>query len=155
MMQRRKRTWLQVWFRGVIACAWMLPALVAGIALPGTAGGDVLAAEPAEEVPAEEMVTLVIDYADGVEKHFRQLPWKAGMTVLDVMQAAQRHPRASQFVYRSKGKTAFLTQIDDLKNEGRGRNWIFSINDEVGKRSFAVSEVKAGDRVLWKFAQYQ
>jgi hypothetical protein len=97
----------------------------------------------------------VIDYGDGVEKHFRELPWKSGMTVLDVVQAAQRHPRGSKFVYRGGAETAFLTQIDDVKNEGRGRNWIFSINGELGKRSFAVTEVKAADRVLWKFAQYE
>ena len=100
-------------------------------------------------------MALVIDYDDGVEKHFRELPWKAGMTVLDVIQAAQRHPRGSQFVYRSEGDTAFLTQIDDVKNEGSGRNWIFSINGQLGKRSFAVTEVKSGDRVLWKFTQYK
>ena len=105
--------------------------------------------------PVKATVGLVIDYDDGVEKHFRELPWKAGMTVLDVIQAAQRHPRGSQFVYRSEGDTAFLTAIDDVKNQGRGRNWIFSINGQLGKRGFAVTEVKSADRVLWKFTQYK
>lgn len=144
-MTQRRRTQLRLSdfrARGAIA------ALLAAMCL--TAAGDLAAAEP---VP--RTVALVIDYADGVEKHFRELPWSAGATVLDVMQAAQRHPRGSRFVYRGSGDTAFLTQIDDVKNEGSGRNWIFSINGQVAKRSFAVSEVKAGDRVLWKFTQYQ
>jgi len=114
------------------------------------------AAEAAKETaPAKKTVALVIDYADGVEKHFRELPWKPGMTVLDVIQAAEQHPRGSKFVYRGTGETAFLTQIDNLKNEGSGRNWIFSINGELGKRSFAATEVHAADRVLWKFMQYK
>lgn len=145
MKQRRKIQGLPVPFGRGFAVAVMLAAMLL------TAGrGPLLAAEPVKQT-----VVLVIDYADGVEKHFRQLPWKAGATVLDVIRAAQRHPRGSQFVYRGSGDTAFLTQIDDVKNEGGGRNWVYSINGEVGKRGFAVSEVKAGDRVLWKFTQYQ
>jgi hypothetical protein len=137
-------------------CGWRLNELAVALATilvaatMLTGGREASAAEPVRKT-----VTLVIDYADGVEKHFRELPWKAGTTVLDVMQAAQRHPRGIQFVYRSSGETAFLTQIDELKNEGGGRNWIFSINGEVGKRSFAASEIKAADRVVWKFTQYQ
>ena len=105
--------------------------------------------------PAKATVAMVIDYDDGVEKHFRQLAWKPGMTVLEVLQAAKQHPRGIQFMHRGDGDTAFLTQIDDLKNEGSGRNWIFLINGKLGQRSFAVTEVKASDRVLWKFTQYK
>lgn len=138
MMRRRHLPWVAVWLG--LGLAGLMSAV----------GQDVSAAEPAQAT-----VALVIDYGDGVEKHFRELPWKAGMTVLDVIKAAEQHPRGSKFVYRSAGDTAFLTQIDDVKNEGSGRNWIFSINGELGKRSFAVTEVKSADRVLWKFTQYK
>lgn len=129
------------------AAVWLglgLAALLSGFS-PDTSAAE----------PAKATVALVIDYDDGVEKHFRELPWKAGMTVLDVIKAAEQHPRGSKFVYRSAGDTAFLTQIDDVKNEGSGRNWIFSINGELGKRSFAMTEVKSWDRVVWKFTQYK
>ncbi len=120
------------------------------LALILAASGLASAAEPMPQT-----VTLVIDYGDGVEKRFSELPWKPEATVLDAIRAAEQHPRGSRFVYRGSGATAFLTQIDDVKNEGAGRNWIFSINDVAGKQSFAVSPIKAGDCVRWKFTEYK
>jgi hypothetical protein len=73
------------------------------------------------------------------------------MTVLDAMKAAQEHPRGIKLQFRGSGATAFLTQIDDLKNEGSGRNWIYRVNGELAERSFAVQKLEAGDAVLWKF----
>jgi hypothetical protein len=100
-------------------------------------------------------VRMVIAYGDGVEKHFTQLPWNDGMTVLDALKAAAQHPRGITFKYRGKGATAFLTQIDDLKNEGRQRNWIFRVNSKLADRSFGIVTLKPGDAVLWKFGEYR
>jgi hypothetical protein len=107
----------------------------------------------ADESP--QTAVLVIDYGDGVQKHFLDVACKGGMTVLDVLEAAKRHPRGIQFVYRGKGATAFLTQIDDLKNEGRGKNWIFHVNGQLADRGFAVFPIKPADKVLWKFGKYE
>jgi hypothetical protein len=96
-------------------------------------------------------VRLAIDYGDGVEKHFTSLAWREGMTVLDAMKAAQEHPRGIEFQFRGSGATAFLTQIDDVKNEGAGRNWIYRVNGDLAERGFAVQKLAAGDTVLWKF----
>jgi hypothetical protein len=120
------------------------PAAFALVAL--AIGGEILAAqEPAS------MVRLIVDYGDGVQKHFTALPWKDGMTVLDAMKAAQEHPRGVKLQYRGSGATAFLTQIDDVKNEGAGRNWVYRVNDQLADRGFGVFQLKAGDTVLWKF----
>ncbi len=56
-----------------------------------------------------------------------------------------------KFQERGSGATAFLTQLDDLKNEGSGRNWIYRVNGQIADRSFAVYRLEAGDTVLWKF----
>ncbi len=103
------------------------------------------AAEPAATV------RMVIDYGDGVEKHFTALAWQAEMTVLDALQAAKRHPRGIVFEHRGSGATTLLTKIDDVENEGRGRNWLFRVNDELGDRSCGIFVLKQGDAVLWKF----
>lgn len=104
---------------------------------------------------ARSTVTLIVDYGDGVEKHFTQLAWKQGLTVLQVLEAAQQHPRGIKFVYRGHGETAFLTQIDDLANEGRGRNWTYRVGGELPPRSFALCEVQPGDAILWRFGAYR
>jgi hypothetical protein len=102
------------------------------------------------EEPAAK-VEVVVNYGDGVEKRFTAVSWKEEMTVLDAMKHAQNHPRGIKIEYRGSGATAFLTQIDDLKNEGSGRNWIYRVNGELATRSFAIQELKRGDAVLWSF----
>jgi len=100
-------------------------------------------------------VKVTIDYGDGFQKRYTQIRWKPKMTVLDVTQAAVRHKRGIKIRYRGKGATAFLTQIDDLKNEGRGRNWLYQVNGKLADRSFAIYSVKSGDAILWKFGKYK
>ena len=102
-----------------------------------------------------ELVKLVINYNDGVEKHFTAIDWKPEMTVLDVMLAAKKHPRGIDFEYKGKGQTALLTKIDDVANEGRGHNWLYRVNGKPGDRSMGVFVLKPGDTVLWKFDKYQ
>ena len=111
--------------------------------------GTVRAAEQSNKV------ALVVDYGDGVQKHFPQMQWRESMTVLDLMEAAKKHPRGIDFQYRGRGPTAFLFQIDDLKNEGRGRNWVYRINGQLADRSFAVHAVQREDRVVWEFGEYR
>ncbi len=112
--------------------------------------------ETVKQAPeAAQRVVLVVHYGDGVEKQFTALNWKSGMTVLDVLEAARKHPRGIRFKYRGSGKRAFLTQIDDVENEGKGNNWIFRVNKKLGEESFAVTAVNAGDVILWEFGKYK
>ncbi len=115
--------------------------------------GEAVPVHAADEPP--KTVALVIDYADGVQKHFPQVRWKDGMTVMDLLEAAGKHPRGIRFEYRGRDATAFLLQIDDLKNEGRGRNWVYRVNGKLADRSFAVQKLEARDRVVWEFGEYR
>ena len=98
---------------------------------------------------------IVVDYGDGVQKHFTQLPWKDGLTVLGATQAAQKHPRGIKIKVRSSGSTAFLTQIDDVENEGNGKNWIFRVNGKLADRSSGIYKLDKGDTILWRFQKYE
>lgn len=121
-------------------------------------GVSIRAAETAKNGrPAikSKTVRLVIDYGDGVEKHFTKLPWKSQMTVFGLLQAADAHLHGISLKHRGKGTTLFVEQIDDLKNEGRGRNWIFRVNNRLADRSCDVQTVKPGDTVLWRFGEYR
>jgi Domain of unknown function (DUF4430) len=122
------------------------------IALILRAHAGVVAAEPE---PAAKTVRLTVDYGDGVQKHFTGLVWKEGATVYDVLQSAAKHPRGIKVSHQGAGATTLITAIDDLKNEGRGRNWLFEVNDKLGEKSCALVELKPGDAVLWRFATYK
>ncbi len=110
----------------------------------------------AAETTIPRTVQLTIDYGDGVQKIFTHLSWSEDMTVLGVLEMARRHPRGIEFHHRGQGSTALLLQIDDLKNKGgRGHNWIYWVNKNLGKQSFAVEKISISDHVLWKFGEYE
>lgn len=121
---------------------------------------SLLASQPsrlvcAAEVPAK-VVSVVVDYGDGVQKHFTALDWRDGMTVLDAMRGAEKHARGIKCELRGSGETAFLFKIDDMKNEaGGGRGWMFRVNGKLADRSLGVFPLQAGDAVLWKFEKYR
>ena len=102
-----------------------------------------------------QTVSVVIDYGDGVQKHFTALAWKDGITVLDAMQAARQHPRGIAIESRGSGARTMLTRIDDLANEGAGRNWIYRVNGKLADRGIGAYNLKLGDTVLWRFEKYQ
>jgi len=131
--------------RLIICClaAMLLAATGPGLCL--------LAAEPSPEI-----VGLTVDYGDGVQKVFTALPWRQAMTVRDLMQLAQEHPRGIRFASRGSGATELLTRIDDLDNQGtRGRNWIFHVNGKLADRSLGAYRLRPGDAVLWEFGKYR
>lgn len=130
------------------------PLLLAGlgiIALAARAADD-----PPATRPATGTVHLVIDYNDGVEKHYTRLAWRKGLTVLDVLQMAKEHARGIAFEHRGSGQTVFVTRIDDLTNEGargKARNWTFKINDKLSDRGAGVCEVAATDTIRWIYSE--
>lgn len=140
---------LRRWTRSRIV-SWWMTAILLGVLMTGESL-RVAADDPASP-PA---VQLTIDYGDGVEKHFTRLPWREGMTVLDVLVDARKHARGIRFEHRGGGETAFVSQIDDLKNEGQGRNWLYQVNGKAGTKSCGLHVVAKDDRILWKFATYR
>jgi hypothetical protein len=135
----------------VLTCAVLLAAIGLGLGLAPSLASQPSAAAPP---PLESAVRLVIDYKDGVQKAFVNLPHRADMTVLDALNDASRHPRGVKIEVIGKGETAFVQKIDDLANQGGGkssRNWQFSINGKPGTRGCGVAKLESGDIVAWEF----
>jgi hypothetical protein len=129
----------------------LLIALAAALAAAQEPQSDALATR-------QPVARLIVDYGDGVEKHFTRLPCRDGETVFGLMEAAMRHQRGIKVKYRGKGATMLVEEIDELQSQAAGagsRNWIYRINGQVGRRSAGVSQVKAGDTVLWSFETYR
>jgi hypothetical protein len=116
-----------------------------------------LAATTGDRAQAQSAaVRLVIDYGDGVMKTITGLPWTRGSTVLDVMNAAKDRPHGISFGYTGSGASAFLTQIDDIANEGGGKkNWQLWVNTSYADKSFAVYDVQPLDVVFWRFTRQE
>ena len=113
-------------------------------------------AEGQQVSPAKKsQVVLVIDFGDHFQKRFTAITWTRDMTILEVLQAAAKHPRGIRFKHRGKGKTAFLTSIDKLENLGGDRNWVYRVNGKLGDRSFATFTVQPTDTILWTFGKYR
>lgn len=100
-----------------------------------------------------QVVTLEIDFGDrGETKRLEDIAWRANMTVLEVMDAAKKNERIT-FKYLGSKAKAFLTTIDDVKNEGaEGRNWVYHVNETKATQSFGVQKVKPNDVIRWRFA---
>ena len=111
----------------------------------------------AEKPAAAGHVKLVIDYGDGVQKHFVALDHKPGMTVLDALLAAKSHARGIQIEHSGSGATALVRRIDDLKNQGgagESRNWQFFVNEKYATAGAGATILRPGDLVRWVFAPY-
>jgi hypothetical protein len=122
-------------------------AFLAVVLLLASSAGQFVVAQSAT-------VRLVIDYGDGVIKTITDVAWTKGNTVFDVMTAARRHTHGIEFKNTGSGSSAFLTQIDDVPNQGGGagkKNWQFWVNTTYGDKSFGVYEVQALDVVFWRF----
>ena len=100
-----------------------------------------------------QAVSLIVDYGNGMRKHFTGLPWRKGMTVQDAMEAAKSLRPGLTYTIRGSKDTAFLTDIDGIKNEGSAgkRNWLYWVNNAFGDRSIGIRTLTIDDAVVFRF----
>ena len=58
-----------------------------------------------------QIVHLIINYADGVQKRFDTIPWTKGMTVEDLLKQAQSSSHGISFQATGTGATFFVKKI--------------------------------------------
>lgn len=108
-----------------------------------------------QEVKSDTVEIAIRFNGNGEDIDVKKIQWKDGMTVLSLMTQLQKEKKIS-FKHRGKGITAFLTEIGGIKNAGSGGdNWIFRVNSKLGKKSFGVTKLSAGDKVNWTFGKYR
>lgn len=144
---------------------WVFPFLLAMVLLasvialgnrqpgPQSASPETTGSWTPSSEPQGITVALEIDFGNGAKKQFAALPWRAGMTVADLMGQASKFRPGIEFDQHGEGAGGLLTAIDGLKNEGsNGRNWRYRVDDRYGEVSFCLKSIEPGMRVLWEFA---
>jgi hypothetical protein len=148
---------------------WLFPLLLLFVLLGvmalrngrlGTAVENVRNEDGSTSVPSAavtgQSVSLAVDFGNGAVRRFAALPWRRGMTVLDLLERAAAYRPGLSFRKIGSGEKAFVTHIDKMaSNEKEGQYWQFWVNDQHGDRSCGVYELNSGDRVLWKQARQQ
>jgi hypothetical protein len=102
--------------------------------------------------PDGETVSLAIDFGNGARREFAALPHRAGMTIGDLLRAAEQFRPALAFTHQGDGEMAFLTSLEGVANEGGdGRYWIYSVDGATGTVSYEQQALEPGSAVLWEF----
>ena len=107
-------------------------------------------------------VALTIDYSNGAQRHFSSIPWKKGLTILEVLQASGA---AVEFGSDRAGHALGLV-IDAMPADKETHEWLVWVNANAFKHrlgtptSFglmrnerASNEVNAGDSILFKLSR--
>lgn len=105
---------------------------------------------------AGQTVEMTVDCGDGEPRRFGTLPWRRGMTVENALNQAKR--RGLEVERQGQEAGAFISALAGVKNQGAGaeaKNWILFVNGQAARQSYAVTPLRPGDRVLWKFAKYE
>ncbi len=102
-----------------------------------------------------DKVRLVIEHENGFEKHYTQIKYRSGMTVLQMMQQMQKHPQATPFKVRGSGTLTFLYELDSIANQGTANNWIYYVNAKRATEGIGTKTLRARDIVRWKFEAYE
>ena len=142
-------------FSESIHARWVPLAILIGVFLLGFQPGRLIAQEAAGEAAKATTVSITLDFGDNSQKGFVKIPWVEGMTAFDLLEKASKHRRGFSFTSVGKGETLLVTSIDGSKNEGSGDNWIFEVNGKLGAKSCAITKLKGGDSVLWRFGRYE
>ena len=145
--------------------SWTMPLLLAAmLALAATlwlqfqhrpAREDASSAAAGWSVPLGEesqSVSLAVDFGNGARREFAALPYRKGMTIADLLKMAAGYRPSLRYTQRGDGEFALLTSLDGVTNgTPADRFWLYEVNGQPGKVSFALHELAAGDRVLWAF----
>ena len=97
--------------------------------------------------------TLIIDYGEGkIERFDREI--KQGISVFDLL---KKEAEKSGFTLKTKiyDIGIFIEAIGDKENGQDGKYWLYYINGEMPMVSADNMEIRAGDKIEFKFEESQ
>ncbi len=140
-------------FRLILFSACVLTASLVGC--DSTTTMDRNSSEPVADAVVAGTVQLRVDFADQQKDLNVKVPCSADSTVFTILQRAEKMGDL-EFDSQGSGSTAFVHSIDGVMNAGgRGKNWVFRVNDQLAKESCGSFGVAPGDVIEWRFGEYQ
>lgn len=101
------------------------------------------------KVEVKEEIDITIDYGEGLVRVF-QSQFSEGMTAFDLLKN-----KTEEFNLVLKTKTydtgIFIEAIGEKENGQDGNYWMYYVNDEMPPVSADKKEIKAGDKLEFKF----
>jgi hypothetical protein len=109
-------------------------------------------------------VSVTIDYSNGSQKSFANIPWVEGLTILEALEAAKTIPPGMTVDYGSSRSGSVINlSLDGVPEESGLGEWSVWVNNRRGPESLgttmsfgfhpesrAENEVQAGDHILAK-----
>jgi hypothetical protein len=125
------------------------------------------------EIMKEEFngaVALTIDYSNGVQKSFTNIPWRPEMAVDDVLQAAVGTIPGLTFQFektlvdRGGRDVGMIVSVDDVAAEQENQKWLIWVNQTFNGTElrrvtpesvtkFGLPRVEPGDVIVFKFSE--
>jgi hypothetical protein len=75
-------------------------------------------------------VALTVDYSNGAQKHFSNIPWKRGLTVLGAIQASEGIPPGAAISFGSDRSGHALALVIDAmpRGDSAASEWVVWVN---------------------------
>ncbi|WP_248928591.1 DUF4430 domain-containing protein [Paenibacillus hamazuiensis] len=109
-------------------------------------------AAPAASETAELHISITGDKERGVILKETSVPFKDGMTVLDVLKQVTKDNKI-QMEYTGKGAFAYVQGIDNLYefDGGPKSGWIYKVNGRALGEGAGSYKLKSGDKIEWLY----
>ncbi len=97
------------------------------------------------DLMAEKMVSMTIDYADKKPLEVIEVEFRQGMTALELLQ------RAAKISTKTVGKYIFVSSINGVKSHSKNMGWFYSVDGVDANKIASDNVLKDVKEVRWTF----
>ncbi|MCX6785392.1 MAG: DUF4430 domain-containing protein [Candidatus Komeilibacteria bacterium] len=137
----------------VIAAIFFLAGFFLGQSYQPTADLNSTANQPAQ--PTAKTVVYILQYASGQADEFQDVELKPGQTVLDVLKEITVKNKIALATKDYQDLGTLVQTIGDKTNGQDNKYWQYFVNGELAKVGAGGYQLTGGERVEWKFIEFQ